>query len=88
MTDIEKHGNSFLVKIGRTKTKISRSFTINGGFDVVVQKYMDLRSQRLRASDRFFTNYQRGKNKFSKMSNRIANYLQLEEPERYTGMHE
>lgn len=96
LDNIERHGDLFLVKVLQTKTKISRSFTISGTFATYVQKYMDLRSPRLRSDQRFFTNFQRGKctvqfigyNKFSMMSRRIATYLQLAEPERYTGTDE
>lgn len=94
MSDIEKHGDLFLVKIGQTKTKIARSFTINGGFAETVRKYMGLRPARLGSNnDRFFVNYQRGKctmqfigkNKFSGMPRKIAEFLKLPQPERYTG---
>lgn len=91
--DIEKHGSLFLVKIGKTKTKISRSFTINGGFAEIVQKYMNLRPLKMQTNDRFFVNYQRGKctlqfmgrNKFANMPRRVAEFLQLPETQRYTG---
>lgn len=91
--DIEKHGSLFLVKIGQTKTKISRSFTINGGFAEFVEKYMNLRPAKVQSTDRFFLNFQRGKctvqfvgrNKFANMPRRIAEFLKLPETQRYTG---
>lgn len=53
LDDIETHGNLFLVKVLQTKTKVSRSFTINGGFAAVVRKYMALRPERVKSNDRF-----------------------------------
>ncbi|KAG4065945.1 hypothetical protein HA402_010299 [Bradysia odoriphaga] len=93
MNDIEKHSDLFLVAIGKTKTKIARSFTINGGFARIVHKYMDLRPERLQSQDRFFTNYQKGKctlqfigkNKFASMPRKVAEFLKLPKPERYIG---
>lgn len=87
--DVEKHGNLFLVKINQTKTHMPRSFTINGGFAGIVQKFYDLRPAGLKPTDRLFCNYQRGKctkqfmgeNKFSGMPRRIAEYLSLPEPD-------
>lgn len=94
LEDVEKHGNLFLVKIHKTKTHMPRSFTINGGFAGIVQKFFDLRPTGLQPTDRLFCNYQRGKctrqfigkKKFSNMPRRIAEHLVLPEPERYTGM--
>ncbi|KAG4076779.1 hypothetical protein HA402_009125 [Bradysia odoriphaga] len=91
--DVERHGDLFLVKLQTTKTKVSGSFTINGKFAMIVQKYIDLRPNRVEGKDRFFMNYQRGKctvqfigkNKFAQMPRRIAAYLGLPEVDRYTG---
>lgn len=93
--DVEKHSDSlYLVRLTQTKTKIVRSFTITGSFVDTVKKYIALRP--IAHSDpkgRFFVNYQRGKctsqnmgrNKFSKMPRRIAEFLNLPVVERYTG---
>ncbi|KAJ6639008.1 hypothetical protein Bhyg_11747, partial [Pseudolycoriella hygida] len=89
--DIEKHGDLFLVRILQTKTKVVRSFVISGRFFEITQRYMDLRPKNF--PGRFFVNFQRGKctvqfigkNKFSAMPRKIAEYLQLENQERYTG---
>ncbi|XP_037048476.1 uncharacterized protein LOC119082925 [Bradysia coprophila] len=91
--DAERHGDLFLVKLQTTKTKVSGSFTINDRFAMIVQKYIDLRQDRVEGKDRFFLNYQRGKctvqfigkNKFAQMPRRIAAYLGLPEVDRYTG---
>lgn len=93
MDDVERHGDLFLVKVLQSKTNVSGSFTINGGFAAVVQKYIDLRPTRVQSKERLFVNYQHGKctvqfigkNKLSKMPGRIAEYLGLATVERYTG---
>lgn len=92
MSDVERHGNLFLVNLQQTKTKVFGSFTINGEFAAIVRKYIDLRPVRMETRNRFFVNYQRGKctnqfigkNKFAQMPRRIAAYLKLSEVDRYT----
>lgn len=87
--NIEKHGELLLVRISDEKP---RSFVITGKYYAVVEKYAALRSPNT-ADDRFFVNYRSekctvqliGKNKFSKMAQRIATYLKLPEPNCYTG---
>ncbi|XP_060516643.1 uncharacterized protein LOC132708080 [Cylas formicarius] len=74
-----------------TKTKIPRNFTITEKFHDIVKKYANLRLPN--ASDSFFMNFQNGKctkqvigiNKFAKMGREIASFLQIKNPERYTG---
>lgn len=81
-----------IVKIPNTKTKVPRSFTVDGAFRLIVAKYEALRPSRA-SSDRFFLNYQKGKctmqpigiNKFGKMPSDIANYLKLTDADLYTG---
>jgi hypothetical protein len=90
--DVETHGQMLLVKINNTKNKIPRSFTIHGPFYDIVKKYEVLRSPKAK-TDRFFHNYQKGKctaqpigiNKFGAMPKEIAKFLDLPEPESYTG---
>lgn len=90
--DIQKHGDLYLVHVARTKKNNLRSFTVGGKFCAVVEKYASLRSERS-IDPRFFVNYQHGKctiqvigrNKFSKMPERIARFLNLPEPQRFTG---
>ena len=93
MSDVQKQSESlFLVRLTQTKTKVIRSFTISGDFAKTVQKYINLRPAD--AQNRFFLNYQRGKctqqfigrNKFSSMPRRIAEFLQLPNPERFKGI--
>lgn len=94
--DVEKHSDSlYLVRLNQTKTKIVRSFTISGEFFGIVKKYIDLGLQPTHADPegRFFVNYQRGKcttqfmgrNKFMHMPRRMAEFLELPMPDRYTG---
>lgn len=92
--DVVKHSESlYLVRFIQTKTKIVRSFTITGEFVAIAKKYIELRPTRADPNGRFFVNYQRGKcttqfmggNKFTHMPRRIATFLQLPMPERYTG---
>lgn len=92
MQDIEQHADIMLVKIPNTKTKIPRSFTVDGAFRSIVAKYEALRPKHA-SSDRFFLNFQKGKctmqvigkNKFGKMPSDIAKYLQLPNADHYTG---
>lgn len=78
--------------IPKTESAPSRSFSITGTFYSVVQKYAALRPPNTKDS-RFFIHYHQGqcnvqpigKNKFYDMSRKVAKYLQLPEPETYTG---
>jgi len=89
---VKMYEDMILVKIETTKTKIVRSFTITGEFVPIVRKYMNLRPRKL-ITTRFFVNYQKakctaqvvGKNKFSKMPKEVACFLELADPEKYTG---
>lgn len=68
------------------------SFTISGTFFKIVQKYAALRPKNT-TDNRFFVQYHEGKcteqavgkNQFCKIPRKIAKYLQLSEPERYSG---
>ncbi|XP_037042629.1 uncharacterized protein LOC119078984 [Bradysia coprophila] len=90
--DVELHGDLLLVKVEDSCTKSYRSFTITGQFCNVVKKYVALRPAHA-PIERFFLNYQRerctiqpiGKNKFARMPYKMAQYLKLPEPVRYTG---
>ncbi|KAG4065838.1 hypothetical protein HA402_012516 [Bradysia odoriphaga] len=92
LNDVENHGDMLLVRILKSKTKVDRSFTITGAFRTVVQRYLALRRPGME-EQRFFINYQRGKctnqvigkNKFASMPRRIARYLNLPEPDSFTG---
>lgn len=90
--DIQQHGDLLLVRIEETKTKVPRSFTITGSFYTIVQKYAALRNPNTK-DDRFFVNFQKkkctvqpiGRNKLSQIPRKIAQFLSLPEPNRYTG---
>ncbi|XP_043461530.1 uncharacterized protein LOC122498058 [Leptopilina heterotoma] len=92
MEDVLHEGNLLLIKIPNTKTKTPRSFTVEGEFREIVSKYESLRPKNAN-SNKFFLNFQKGKcttqvigkNKFGKMPSEIAKYLDLENPELYTG---
>lgn len=81
-----------LVKIPNNKTKIPRTFIVDGKFRNIVAKYEALRPKNVQ-SDRFFLNFQKGKctlqvigkNKFGKMPGDIAKYLNLPDAVLYTG---
>jgi integrase len=90
--NIEKHGELLLVKLPNTKTKIDRAFVVREEFVRIVLKYQALRPDNLQ-TNRFFINYQRGRclrqnigrNKISNMPNKIAEFLNLPNPELYSG---
>ena len=80
------------MKIPDNKTSTPRSFTIEGKMRQIVQKYATLRSPKT-TSKQFFVNYQRekcttqviGTHTFVKMPKQIAEFLNLENVELYTG---
>ena len=90
--DIEKQGELLRVRVPDTKTGVSRAFTIRPEFVPYVNKYTALRPSRATAKS-FFMNYQKGKcasqvtgkNQISKIPLKIASFLQLENPEQFTG---
>lgn len=89
---VKMYHDMCLVTLPNTKTKVPQSFTITGTYFSVVKKYADMRPYHVMC-DNFFLNYRHGKctvqtvgkNKIFKMPQRIATYLKLPEPERYTG---
>lgn len=90
--DVQHQGNLFVVKIPVTKTKVPRTFIIEGELSRLVKNYESLRPSDV-TTDRFFLNYQNGKctsqpigiNKFGAMPKRIAEYLKLPDASLYTG---
>lgn len=93
LKDVKEYPDMYHVQVHTTKTKVARSFTITGEFFDIVKKYRDLRPAKILTS-RFFIIYRNrkctsqviGKNTFSKMPRIIAAYLELPDPDRYTGM--
>lgn len=92
INNVETQGNLLLVHIPNTRTQQPRSFVISGEFKMIVEKYLALRPANLTHS-RLFLNYQRGKctaqpigiNKIGQYPKNIAQYLDLPNPELYTG---
>lgn len=90
--DVQVFETTILVNIYNTKTKISRSFSITGCYYEVCKKYIELRPNPC-SSPYFFLNFQAGKcttqrigiNKFGYLGKVIANYLDLPNPELFTG---
>ena len=89
--DVQRQGEIIYVKIPKTKTKIQRSFTIEGEFRDLVEHYSLMRASNTK-SDRFFVNFQNGKyttqvigkNKIGAMTKEIAKFLNLTDPNLYT----
>lgn len=87
--DVDDHGRLYLVHFKDTKTKKDRAFTITGAFYDIAKKYLALRPTGALTN----LNYQRGKctpqvigkQKIAKMPARIAEFLNLKNPEEYTG---
>lgn len=90
--DVKDLGSSLLVTIPNSKTNVSRAFTVTGKYYGICKKYMNLRPEACK-SQYFFVNYYCGKctvqnvgiNKFGNMGKQIATYLNLPDPQSYTG---
>lgn len=90
--DIEIHGQMYLIKIPKSEICPARSFAICDQYFDIVRKYHLLRPPNVQ-SNRFFLNYQKGKctiqvigkNKFCRMAHEVAQFLKLEDADRYTG---
>ncbi|KAJ8910524.1 hypothetical protein NQ315_012821, partial [Exocentrus adspersus] len=76
-----------------SKTNVSRNFTITGEYcQIFAKKYVALRPPKV-DRDNIFLNYQKGKctkqvfglNKFCTIAKNVAIYLNLKDPEKYTG---
>lgn len=91
--NVEDHGRLYLVEVKDTKTKINRSFSITGAFYHIVKKYLALRPTNT-LTNRIFLNYKKGKcttqvigrQKIAKMPRQIAEFLNLANPNVYTGV--
>lgn len=92
ISDIKDLKSIILIAIPNTKTKIPREFTITGDFYNIVKKYWALRPCNV-PSDNFFINFQKNKctrqvigiNKLGNMPKQIATFLNLDNPQEYTG---
>ena len=92
LENVEDHNTMFLIKIPKTKTGIQRSFTVVGEFYKFCKNYLTIRSE-IESSNRLFlkmhegrcTNLPLGINTIGAIPKKIATFLQLPEPELYTG---
>lgn len=81
-----------MITISETKNDLPRKFVIDGEFYKIFKKYAALRPENV-VSDEFFLCLRDGKciqqpigiNTFGEMLKIIAEYLKLDEPEKYTG---
>lgn len=97
-TDVQDIGESLLITLKDTKTKVNQVFTIVANENSPVnyvelcKRYMKLRKAETTHS-RFFVSYRQGKctvqpvgkNVLRKLPERIAQFLQLRNPQEYTG---
>lgn len=94
MQDISRYADMYYVKVPaiKTKNKKANSFAITGPMLDIVRRFEKLRPSHV-TTDKFFLNYQKGKctnqsigkHKFYGMPHRIAEYLNLPDPQLYTG---
>lgn len=92
MKDIKHHDDMAVISIPDTKNDVPRKFIIDGEFYQTFKRYEALRPENA-ISDRFFLCLRNGKctqqpigiNTFGEMPRIIAKYLNLEEPEKFTG---
>lgn len=93
ITDVERHGKDLLlIKIPTSKTKVKKSFTIQGDYLELVERYIALRPKTFK-EDNFFVRYQNrrcmmqviGINTLRAVPKVVAKYLNLPDPEQYTG---
>lgn len=92
LADVESDTTLQAISLPCTKTKKERKFVINGEYLKIVKAYQQLRPSDV-TTNRFFLNYQNGKctkqvigkNKIGGMPKQIATYLNLPNPELYTG---
>lgn len=92
MEDLTDETTCMLIDIPETKTDKPRKFAVMGHFYNIVKKYMALRPPDY-VDKEFFMRYQDGKcyrsnigiHTFGAMPKKIAVYLQLPQPDLYTG---
>ena len=92
MNQVDDHQTMLVIRVPVTKTKIPRSFTVVGDLYKICKQYLEIR-KKMKKSDRLFLYMTDGKcenepigmNKIGAMPKKIATFLELPEPERYTG---
>ncbi|XP_077260513.1 uncharacterized protein LOC143896488 [Temnothorax americanus] len=92
VADVEDLGNKYFVTISDSKNGLARQFVIGGLFYERVKKYISLKPTDF-TTERFFIQYHKGKcqrqvigrNTIGLIPKNIAEYLELNNPKRYTG---
>lgn len=90
--NVRDTGEEFVVRLPTTKNKEPKTYVIDGEFTNIFREYIALRP-RDATTDRFFLQYRNGrcinqvigKNSIAKFPKEIAKFLQLDDPESYTG---
>lgn len=93
LNDVEIKPDMVVISVPKTKTKIPRLFMITEeSWIMLIRKYVDLRPPHM-SHDRFFLTYRGGRcikspigiNKIGEVPKIIAKFLNLANPEKYTG---
>jgi integrase len=90
--NVKDLNGALLVNVLNTKNKTDRTFTITGKYYHLIKKYIDLRPAGCR-NEKFFIKYYNGKctnqnigiNTFGNLGKIVASYMELPNPELYTG---
>lgn len=90
--DVQDFGSVMLVTVRKNGSKIPRKFTISNPYYHTCKKYCDLRPFDTKCKS-FFLNYKNGKctphnigiNRLKAVGRQIARFLELPNPETYTG---
>lgn len=77
---VNDYGTEMIVRIPDRRTNMSKVYAISGEFADIVRKYFQKRSATPIRSDRFFHQHLQ-----TKMGRKIAEFLELDNPESYTG---
>lgn len=92
LSDVKIHGEVIVVKIGKRKSNVIRTITIENDYAAYVWKYINYRPSKTH-NERFFLNFRNGKcttqpigrNKFLEMPKKIAKFLKLPNAENFSG---
>lgn len=92
MKDIKHSDDMVLITIPETKNNVKRTFVVDGELYEIFKQYEALRPPNC-VFDQFFLCYRNGKctqqvsgiNTLGNMPRTVAQYLKLDEPEKYTG---
>ncbi len=89
---VTDYGTEIIVRIPDSVTKVMKVYSISGGFADTLRKYYRLRPRGIK-TDRFFVQFRDGrcsghvvgKKTILQMPRKIAEFLQLDDPDGYTG---